>query len=139
LCIEKAEKLREEWGPKFGDWVMTPNGASLLLATDASRPDYYWTELAPHQAATYDHRWYHRAELIPLFQPRQIIEMLEERGQYWEMKHLASMDEYAVLVYGGHRMPGQRISKVGPDPACALLRAWLEVVSRGDPRRGKEE
>jgi len=64
LCIENADRLREECkDPQVGDWFLHWGGDKWIALC--------WTG---EYAVCLD-------DVIPLFQPRQIIEMLEERGK----------------------------------------------------------
>jgi len=133
LCTqpEVADRLREEWEPKCGDWVLCWDGDNerwgdepwLVLswycedALDVMLPDGVGGPVLLN-------------EVIPLFQPRQLWTMLEERGYRWTLSTGVS-----YWCSGFHQETLHEFSKHGPDPETALLRAWLEVVSH----RGKEE
>jgi len=131
LCINNADRLREEWEPKFGDWVQKDQCAAIVTYIEG---DDLWVEF---QDPRYGGGWCKKVDCAPLFQPRQIIEMLEERG--YGLGHLG--DERLHPDFDGRdwnpeepyialaeREPGDYVKGTGPDPATALLRAWLEVV-----------
>jgi len=134
LCVENQKVL--EWEPMPGDWATEKTGKALFLILDAVEVET--TKVSRIVAWAAQDVWdFRTSDLIPLFQPRQLIEMLEERGYDWliESKALMGKDtRYEAVLFGLCTKPDTKIKlrAEGPDPATALLRAWLEVI-------GKEE
>jgi len=148
-CIENQKELREEWEPRVGDFLRP----KLLPADNHTFHQVYLHGTGLHHVAFLDERSMAAdieciAELkehyIWVPQPRQLIEMLEERGYRGSMwfdiaTELSSGETgpYSLQIFHKDRIAhyplreGEAIFEiltVGPDPACALLRAWLEVV-----------
>jgi len=141
LCTqpEVADRLREEWEPKCGDWVLCWNGDNerwgdepwLVLswyaedALDVMLPDGVGGPVLLN-------------EVIPLFQPRQLWRMLEERGykdwglfawagEGWEETDMLDEGYYCTVYTLDEDGDPALLNYFGPDAATALLRAWLEV------------
>jgi len=146
-CIKHQEELREEYkkrGVQRGDVVYRHGLIGLVVYVRSDEPHPY-VEIHWPNNEYFDN---------PIWLPRldQLIEMLEERGYGWRVAYYYGSEwdnrQYEVTlakfdaIHSDAKGTDDRdfIENVrGPDPACALLRAWLEVVSHGDPRRGKEE
>ena len=127
-CIENAGRLWEEWEPKGGDWAWHQRyGAGLVINTELSWGcDILFQDWANRKVMPM-----HPQKLIPLFQPRQLWEMLEERG--YEVFLRTSKDPECPPAYVDVVEGQEQVARgFGPDPATALLRAWLEVVKDGD-------
>lgn len=80
LCIENQQKLREEWVPRFGDWAIERHSKDIVLIVK------HWAdfvEFVPLSWENYEEGYIHtghKKNFIPLFQPHQFIQTLEERG-----------------------------------------------------------
>jgi len=134
LCINNADRLREEWerrGPSFGDTVLICADGSIGIITAKFEKrqgrQYYMVAVDRPRG-----RWWEAAEAwlkhtIPLFQPRQIIEMLEERGQRRFDMGKTPIGDWIAICYEG--VGTEEIVTIGrgPDPETALLRAWLSL------------
>jgi len=120
LCIENAEKLREEWEPKYGDWAWRRDVGEFTLT--ASQAMIVKGESFP---------------AIWLPTPRQLIRMLEERGygfclyynrrenKYW-LEAGCDKADWRELHVG--RCLAYEIQSEGPHPETALLRCLMEVM-----------
>jgi len=125
LCTqpEVAEKLREEWEPTTGDWCW--DGIARHLVTGVRRTGDV-VEITFMTSPWV--RWFPPRNYIPLFQPRQWIEILVEKKGYVLLDGPWS-DGYNVGISDEPTVDPEDCKwSNGPDPACALLRAWLEVV-----------
>jgi len=136
LCIENAEKLRELWEPKFGDWVLATDWQVLGSRVCGKEEQRLWVVV---------HVWessrgggmavYARSKAYPptiqkpvaiwLPTPRQLWGMLEERGYDWSMG--SGEGRYSIGLYLRTEM--EYIGTWdGPDPETALLRCLMEVM-----------
>ena len=126
-CIEHQKELREAAvGLESGDWVKRKSDGHTCLVVEA---DLEIERLALYEGyglpLAYDDTLHWRDRYIPLFQPRQIIEMLEERGYHFVLG--GGSGEHTADVFRGIEEP--KIIKA-PDPATALLKCLLEVIGK---------
>ena len=146
LCIENAERLREEWEPKVGDFCISKTQGLLCLigARRKYEPKKHSLILISGQTALVrpGGRWdicsldSIKEDFIPLFTLRQLIDMLEERGYYPGLQKCRKPDEWwaGAKPRGWDQMPTDTeltIQGLGPDPETALLKCLLEVVQDG--------
>jgi len=132
LCIENAEKLREEWEPKPGDWAVRLSDKDkrpLILAY--VHKHYFYTVNKRGQRI----RIGMKDLYAPLPTPRQLWGMLEEKGCAWQIakrfpvstrRHPKGPFYRADVYYGPRR--SKVTKRDGPDPETALLKALMEVM-----------
>jgi len=142
LCTkpEVAEKLREEWGPKVGDWCVLLNGwgqkgVALLLSTFVGGKIHLYDRFGEHEFIWRPDQLTKECTWLPT--QRQLIAMIEERGYDWllEVGALRDKDErYEAVLYGlcTKSTTAVKIRVGGPDPETALLKCLLEVMNESD-------
>jgi len=123
LCIENAEKLREEWEPKFGDWVYCAEyGMGIIIE---NKPWEGKVFVSFRDAQCLRDAYCAPESLIPLPTPRQLWGLLEERGCTWNLIHSFRDEPCVAYVW---TEADEEIDMDGPDPETALLRCLMEVM-----------
>jgi len=135
LCIENAEKLREECQLTVGDWVYLQSLGlvALVVGVDVGPDPETFALSLSHDELSLSHDEIGHFEnegrtLIPLPTLRQLIRMLEERGWYWQLVKLGHEDYAATYMTSEFY---RKETCLGPDPETALLKALMEVMKDG--------
>ena len=119
----------------MGDWVYLRSLglAALVVGVDVGPdPDTLALSLAHDEVGHFENE---NRTLIPLFTLRQLCQMLEERGyEDWELFARAREESgvwragyYTLLWIKDKDGEPKEMCIFGPDPCCAMLRAWLSL------------